>query len=196
MADLVPKKNRNLAKVSGGLALPAMIDDGGLPAVLYHIPSRTGISIDVETVARTAQAGGVIGLKETGSVGWVSALRHAAPDVPIFSGDDGLTLPMISLGAVGVISVASNVVPRMVADYVHDAVEGRYEKALAAHERLHPLFESLFREPNPAPVKAALVLAGRIPQAGVRLPLVDATPPLCAELEGVLRALLPAPIPG
>lgn len=149
----------------------AMIDEGGLPAMLYHIKGRTGISIDVETVARTAAAGGVIGLKETETVDRVTALR-AACDVPIFSGDDGLTWPMMALGAVGVVSVASNVLPAEVSAMVQAALAKDVDKALALHDRLAPIFGALFLEPNPQPVKAALALRGVIPSDACRLPMV------------------------
>jgi 4-hydroxy-tetrahydrodipicolinate synthase len=170
----------------------SMIDEGGLPAVLYHVPSRTGVPIEVETVARTVAGGGVAGLKETGSVDRVTRIReravHDGTPVPILSGDDGITLPMIALGAVGVISVASNVVPALVADLVRRARAGEGAGALALHERLSPLFRALFVETNPIPVKAAMVLAGLLPADDVRLPLTTATP---ATREGLRTALRP-----
>ena len=152
----------------------AMIDEGGLPAMLYHIVGRTGISIDIETVARTAEGGGVIGLKETESVNRVTQLREAC-DVPIFSGDDGLTFPMIALGAVGVVSVGSNVVPYQVSEMVNLALDGKMREARGAHDALAALFRALFMEPNPSPAKAALKLRGIIPTDDVRLPLVEAS---------------------
>ena len=172
----------------------AMVDDGGLPLVLYHIPARCGIEIDVKTVARTAEGGGVVGLKETGSVDRVSALR-AACAVPVLSGDDGLTLPMIALGAQGVISVASNVLPAQVARMVQLARRDAFAKALGLHDQLSPLFEALFLEPNPTPVKAALQMSGRIPDDTVRLPLVHATPPTREALRDAVRAFDEKPAP-
>ena len=163
----------------------AMIDEGGLPAMLYHIVGRTGISIDVETVARTAAAGGVIGLKETETVDRVTQLR-AACDVPIFSGDDGLTWPMIALGAVGVVSVASNVVPYQVSELVNLALDGRMREARGAHDALAPLFRTLFLEPNPCPAKAALEMLRLIPSGEVRLPLVRASDETRAAIEPLL----------
>jgi 4-hydroxy-tetrahydrodipicolinate synthase len=152
----------------------ALIDEGGLPLVLYHIPSRTGVSIDVETIARLWDAGGVVALKEAhGSVDRVTRLRDVC-GVPILSGDDGLTLPMIALGAVGVVSVASNAAPREVVALVEHALAGRHEEALATHERLAPLVAALFVETNPVPVKAALRLLGVFESEEVRLPLVAA----------------------
>ncbi len=171
----------------------AMIDEGGLPAVLYHVPSRSGISIDVETVARTAAAGGVVGLKETGSVGRVTRLRRET-DVPILSGDDGLTWPMMALGGTGVISVASNVVPSEVAALVAAASRGELKEALRLHERLTDLFEALFLETNPIPVKAALEILGTLSKARLRLPMVEASAPTRDALTRVLDAL--AVLPG
>lgn len=165
----------------------SIVERGGLPAVLYHIPGRSVISIDVDTVRRTAEAGGILALKETGSVARVTELRLRTT-VPVLSGDDALTLPMLALGAVGVISVASNVVPRPVATLVRLAREGRMKEALAFHERLSDLFHALFVEPNPVPVKAAMLRLGQLPDAGVRLPLTEAAPATRAALE---RALAP-----
>jgi 4-hydroxy-tetrahydrodipicolinate synthase len=165
----------------------AIVDTGGLPAVLYHIPGRSVVSIDVETVRRCVEAGGILGIKETGNVARVTELRLRA-NVPVISGDDGITLPMIALGAVGVISVASNVVPRPVSSMVALAREGRFAPALALHERLSDLFTALFLEPNPIPLKAALLLAGKIEDAAVRLPLTEASPATRAAL---MRALSP-----
>ncbi len=168
----------------------AMIDEGGLPAVLYHIPGRCGIGIGIDCVARTANAGGVAGLKETETVARVTQLREAC-DVSILSGDDGLTYPMIALGAVGVISVASNVVPAEVVQLVRLAANGDPKDALAMHERLAPLFRTLFVEPNPIPVKAAMVLQGLLECDDLRLPMVAASD----DVRGQLRAAL-APFAG
>jgi len=165
----------------------AMIDDGGLPAVLYHIPSRCGISIEIDTVKRVAEAGGVVGLKETGGVERVTDLRLAT-DVPILSGDDGLTLPMMALGGVGVISVASNVVPEAIRRMVDAAAASDFVTARAEHEKLTPLFDALFLESNPIPVKAAVVLTGHLENADVRLPLVEVQP---ATVEALKQALQP-----
>jgi 4-hydroxy-tetrahydrodipicolinate synthase len=163
----------------------AMIDEGGLPAVLYHIPSRCVISIDVETVARTAEAGGVLGLKETGSVDRVTRLRERT-SVPILSGDDGLTLAMMALGAIGVVSVASNVVPGAVRELVEECRAGEFGAARAAHDRLGPLFRALFLEPNPIPVKHAMRIAGLLKDDSVRLPLTPASPSVREALRAAL----------
>jgi 4-hydroxy-tetrahydrodipicolinate synthase len=164
----------------------AVADDGGLPVMLYHIPGRTAGAIEVETVARLWEAGGMFALKEAqGHVDRVTRLREAC-GIPILAGDDALTLPFVSLGAVGVVSVASNVAPAEVVAMVRDALAGRRAEALAAHEALAPLVRVLFQETNPIPVKAALKLLGVFPSDEVRLPLVPASPSVVAALSALL----------
>jgi len=146
-----------------------------IPIILYSIPGRCGVEIAVETVARLAQdCSNITCIKEAGgSVERVSALRQAVPEsFEIVSGDDSLTLPFLSAGAVGVISVASNYLPKEVADLVHSWRDGRIDEAAAAHRRLYPLFKALFIEPNPVPVKFALAQRG-VMTAEVRLPLCE-----------------------
>jgi 4-hydroxy-tetrahydrodipicolinate synthase len=146
-----------------------------LPLVLYSVPSRCGVEIGVETVRRLAGATPrVIGIKEAGgNADRVSQLRAAlGAKFSIFSGDDALTLPFMALGAHGVVSVASNVVPRQVSRLVAAFRDGNASGALKLHEQLYPLFKDLFIESNPLPVKAALAMMGLI-QEEFRLPLVS-----------------------
>ncbi len=153
----------------------------GLPVVLYNVPGRTGREIPLETAVRLAEVPGVVGIKEAaGSVDRVSALRNRC-GLTVLSGDDSLTLPMIAVGARGVISVASNVAPRPVRDLVHAALEGRWPEAQALHARLYPLFRDLFIDTNPIPVKAALAMLGQVAEV-YRLPL--------CEMDGALKARL------
>lgn len=162
-----------------------------IPLVLYSIPGRCGIEIGVETVARLARdCRNITCIKEAGgSVERVSALRQVVPEAfEIVSGDDSLTLPFLSVGAVGVISVASNYLPRDVADLVHAWAEGRLADAAALHRRLYPLFKDLFIEPNPVPVKFALSLRGSI-TPDVRLPLCEMTAANQEKLRATLAAL-------
>jgi 4-hydroxy-tetrahydrodipicolinate synthase len=162
----------------------------GLPIVLYSIPGRCGVEISVETVRRLArECKNVIGIKEAGgSCDRVSALRAAlGPKFDILSGDDSLTLPFMAVGADGVISVASNVVPRQVVQMVSAFRRGQIRKASQLHANLYPLFKDLFLETNPVPVKAALVMMGLIAEE-YRLPLV----PLSAANRAKLRATLKA----
>jgi 4-hydroxy-tetrahydrodipicolinate synthase len=162
-----------------------------LPLILYSIPGRCGIEIGIETVVRLANdCPTIVSIKEAGgSVERVSQLKLAVPDAfTILSGDDSLTLPFLSVGAVGVISVASNIVPKDVADLVKAWESGDAATALKHHLRLYPLFKDLFIESNPAPVKAAMSWMGMI-QPDVRLPLVQISEASAARLRGTLAKL-------
>ncbi|MCC7519359.1 MAG: 4-hydroxy-tetrahydrodipicolinate synthase [Verrucomicrobiae bacterium] len=162
-----------------------------LPLVLYSIPGRCGIEIGVETCRRlAADCPTVVAIKEAGGApDRVSQLCAALPaSFAVLSGDDSMTLPFMAVGAVGVISVASNVAPREVCRMVRAAAEGKTEEARAMHARLFPFFKSLFIETNPIPVKAALAMAGRIREE-YRLPLCEMGRENRARLEETLRSL-------
>lgn len=156
------------------------------PVMLYNVPGRTGAEIAVETVAELAKHPNVVCIKEAGGrVDRVSRIRSLC-DIAILSGDDSLTLPMMSLGATGVVSVASNVAPRLVVDMVNAALEGRWEDARALHYRLYPLFTDLFLESNPIPAKAAMEMLGFGP-AVYRLPLCEMSAAPREKLRATLR---------
>jgi 4-hydroxy-tetrahydrodipicolinate synthase len=162
-----------------------------LPIVLYSIPGRCGVEIGVETVRRLVrECKNVIGIKEAGgSCDRVSQLRAAlGPKFVIQSGDDSLTLPFMAVGADGVISVVSNVVPGGVAQMVNAFQRGQIRKATRLHAMLYPLFKDLFIETNPVPVKAALAMMGLIAEE-YRLPLVPMSPVNRAKLKGTLKAV-------
>lgn len=145
-----------------------------LPIILYSIPGRCGIEIAVETVRRlAAECPNIIGIKEAGGVpDRVSQLRAMmGPKFTILSGDDSLTLPFMAVGADGVISVASNVIPREVAQMTRAFAEGNCQAARKIHAKFFPLFRNLFIETNPIPVKAALAMKGLIDEE-YRLPMV------------------------
>lgn len=162
------------------------VADLGLPVVLYNVPGRAGKEIPVDVVARLAKHPNVIAIKEAaGSVERVNAIKAAAPDFTVLSGDDSLALPMISVGAEGVISVASNVIPRETGDMVRAALAGDFAAARAAHMKYYPLFRTLFIDTNPVMVKEALWLLGRIERV-FRLPLCETTD---ANLEAMRSAL-------
>ena len=149
-----------------------------LPLVLYSIPGRCGIEISLETVKRLArECKHIVGIKEAGgSCDRVSQLRAATgPQFTILSGDDSLTLPFMSVGAQGVISVASNLIPREVSQMVRLFASGKAAAALKIHQRFYPLFKDLFIETNPTPVKAALAMMKLIEEE-YRLPLVPMDP--------------------
>jgi 4-hydroxy-tetrahydrodipicolinate synthase len=149
-----------------------------LPIVLYSIPGRCGVEIAVDTVKRLAHdCKNIIGIKEAGgSCDRVSQLRAAlGPKFEILSGDDSMTVPFMSVGADGVISVASNVAPKEVSQMVKAFARGDAKKAMALHARYYPLFKDLFIETNPTPVKAALAMM-KIIEEEYRLPLVAMNP--------------------
>lgn len=148
-----------------------------LPLMLYSVPGRCGVEIAVDTVVRLAKdCPTIVSIKEAGgSCDRVSQLRAALPaKFTILSGDDSLTLPFMSVGAAGVVSVASNVAPKQVSAMVNAFAEGDLAKAQKLHAQFYPLFKNLFVESNPAPVKAALALLGGIAEE-LRLPLVPVT---------------------
>ncbi|MGD0088125.1 MAG: 4-hydroxy-tetrahydrodipicolinate synthase [Verrucomicrobiota bacterium] len=160
-----------------------------LPILLYSIPGRCGVEIGVETVRRLArECKNIIGIKEAGgSCDRVSQLRAAlGPKFVIMSGDDSLTLPFLAVGADGVISVASNVIPRQVAQMVAAFRRGQIRKATRLHAKFYPLFKDLFIETNPVPVKAALGMLGLITEE-YRLPLVPMSTVNRAKLRATLK---------
>jgi 4-hydroxy-tetrahydrodipicolinate synthase len=149
------------------------------PVMLYSIPGRCVIEIAVPTVERLlARHPHVNHIKEAGgSCDRVDLLRQAMGDaLTILSGDDSLTLPFMSLGAKGVVSVASNFLPAELVRLVRAAAKGDHATALAEHARLYPLFKALFIESNPVPVKTAMAHAGMISSPEVRAPLCEMTP--------------------
>jgi 4-hydroxy-tetrahydrodipicolinate synthase len=159
-----------------------------LPIVLYSIPGRCGVEIGVETTVRlNRECKNIIGMKEAGgSSDRVCQLRAAlGPKFIILSGDDSLTLPFMSVGAHGVVSVASNVIPREVAQMVKLFAAGKTGAALKLHEKFYPLFKDLFIETNPVPIKAALAMTGQIAEE-YRLPLV----PMVPKNREILRATM------
>jgi len=161
-----------------------------LPLMLYSIPGRCAVEIGVETVHRLAHdCVNIVGIKEAGgNADRVSQLRAAlGRDFCILSGDDSLTLPFMAVGAQGVISVASNVIPREVAQMVRAFAAGKVATARKIHARYYPLFKDLFIETNPVPVKAALAMMGLVEEE-YRLPLT----PLGAKNREKLRQTLAA----
>lgn len=167
----------------------AVADATDKPIVLYSIPGRCGIEISVDVIARLrARYPHVAHVKEAGgSVDRVDQILQACGDsVTVLSGDDSLTLPFMAVGAKGVISVATNLVPRDVVKMVNLALEGDYAKARKLHRRLYPVFKTIFIESNPVPVKAAMVRAGIIGSEEVRAPLSALTDANRRTLFGVL----------
>ena len=147
-----------------------------IPILLYNIPGRTASNITPETVARLAEIKNIVGIKEaTGSMDQASDISKLAGDkIAILSGDDSLTVPLIALGAKGVISTCSNAVPREMHDLADAAQAGDFAKAREIHYRLLPLMRALFVETNPIPIKQALAFMGKCANE-LRMPLLPMT---------------------
>ena len=169
---------RHFREVAGATDLPVMI---------YNVPKRTGVNISPETTLRLAEIENIVSIKEAGQdLEQAAAIcRNAPPGFTVYSGDDSLTLPMLSVGAVGVVSVASNIAGPAIARMIAAYQKNRTEEAAALHRKLLPLFQGLFMTSSPIPVKAALKMMG-FPVGEPRLPLV----PLEAEQEARLQQLL------
>lgn len=165
------------------------VADLGLPVVLYNVPGRASKEIPLDVVARLAKHPNIVAIKEAaGSVERVSAIKNLVPDFTVLSGDDSLALPMISVGAEGVISVASNVIPREMGEMIRLALAGDFVKARAYHAKYYPLFHNLFIDVNPVMVKEALWLMGRI-ERSFRLPLCETSEKNVEILRGTLAQL-------
>jgi len=162
------------------------------PIILYSIPGRCGIEIGVPTVERLRKKyKNVFMIKEAGgSVDRVDQLKQAlGDDITVLSGDDSLTLPFMAVGAEGVISVASNYIPREVSKMVNFALDNNFTAATKIHRKHYNLFKTLFIEPNPVPVKHALTLAGILSSNEVRPPLCEMSAANQAILEKCLASL-------
>ena len=160
-----------------------------LPVITYSVPGRTGIEVSIDAmVTLSRKHSNIVAIKEAGgSIERFSQLRQALPDsIAILSGDDSMTLPALAVGAVGVISVASNLVPREVVALVDTFLKGDAPGAEKLHRKLYPLFRDLFIEANPVPVKTAMARAGWM-TADVRLPLVPLQEASRVKLEATLK---------
>ncbi len=149
-----------------------------IPVVLYNIPFRTGVNLAVDTMVQLAEENkNIVGVKEsTGSMDQTSEIiKRLGKRFFVLSGDDSLTLPLMSIGGSGVISVVANLVPRAVSEMVSAWEKGDADDALKMHLKLFPLIKSLFIESNPAPIKAAMQDAGLIDDGSLRLPMVSVT---------------------
>ena len=159
-----------------------------IPCILYNVPGRTGCSIPVSVVERLARHPNIAGIKEaSGDMSYAMKIAHCVgPDFALWSGNDDVTIPLLSIGGSGVISVWANVMPREVHDMVMDYLEGRREQALAAAVKYLDLANGLFMEVNPIPVKTALNMMGK--EVGpFRLPLYEMTQAHQAQLWQLLQ---------
>src|SRR5450432_1526851 len=169
----------------------AIAESTSLKLVLYNIPGRCGIDIAADTVVRLAEScPNIVAIKEaSGSVDRVSELVGRLPDgFTVLSGDDSLTLPLLAVGAAGVVSVASNLFPAEVSQLVRLFLEGRAAEARQLHRKFFALFKDIFIEPNPVPAKTILAWRG-VMSADCRLPLVEMTKANSARLRKTLDAL-------
>jgi 4-hydroxy-tetrahydrodipicolinate synthase len=169
-------------------------EEGGLPVCLYNVPGRTGVSLAPETVRRLAEIPGIKAIKEaSGSLDQVSEICRDAP-ISVLSGDDSLTLPMLAVGAKGVISVVGNLTPRPMKEMIAAFREGRVGEALERHHQIFPLARVLFIESNPGPIKHALARTGMI-GGDLRLPLVPVSAESARKIDAVMDALPTAWLP-
>lgn len=163
----------------------AIADSTSLPIICYNVSSRTGVNMLPETFARIAKRKNVIGIKEaSGNMEQIEKCLALCPD-KVISGDDALTLPIMAMGGLGVISVASNVCPKYVADMTHYALDGEWEKARKMQLALLPLISALFCEVNPIPIKKAMAIKGYC-TSKLRLPLTSLTPNNAEKLAKIL----------
>lgn len=166
----------------------AIAEAASLPVMLYNIPGRSVVNMSVETIVRLSQVDNIVAIKEaSGNLeAMAEIIERTAEDFLLFSGDDALTIPVLSIGGAGVISVASHIIGNEMQEMINRLKSGDIQGAASLHRRLLPVMKALFAAPNPAPVKAALHMTG-IPVGSVRLPLVA----LSAEEEKNLRNILP-----
>jgi 4-hydroxy-tetrahydrodipicolinate synthase len=167
----------------------AIADATEFPLILYNIPGRTGINMDPETISTLAHDhSNIAGVKEASAnfsqISDIAELTRGL-DFYVLSGDDGLTLPMMSLGATGVISVAANILPKKMTTFVRRCLDGNYTEARKLHFELAPLFRALFIETNPIPIKKACDLMG-LAGGPLRLPLTDMQESNVAKLKSIL----------
>ncbi|ALA55164.1 4-hydroxy-tetrahydrodipicolinate synthase [Shouchella clausii] len=163
-----------------------------LPVLLYNVPGRTGADMSAETALRLAEIDQVFAIKEaSGNIDKVTEILRLAPEgFSVYSGDDSLTLPMMAVGAKGVVSVASHIVGREMKQMIDAFASGELQLAASIHHKLFPVMKAMFMAPSPAPVKEALARY-RLPGGGVRLPLIGLNEAENMELAAVLEPFLP-----
>jgi 4-hydroxy-tetrahydrodipicolinate synthase len=167
----------------------AIADSTSLPVILYNIPGRSVVNMSVETIVRLSTIANIVAVKEaSGNLDAMAEIINQTPsDFTLYSGDDGLTLPVIAIGGAGIISVASHIIGNEMQEMINSFKNGNVQEAASSHRNLLPIMRALFTAPSPSPVKAALNLNG-IQVGGVRLPLV----PLSEEETRALQRILPA----
>lgn len=173
----------------------AIAESTSLPVMLYNIPGRSAVNMTVETVIRLSEIENIVAIKEaSGDLDAMAQIISGTPEnFSLYSGDDGLTLPVLAIGGTGIISVASHIIGNEMQDMINNFKKGELQAAAAAHRQLLPIMKALFTSPNPTPVKAALQLQG-IQVGGVRLPLVPLNNDEINALEDVIQTVLPVNI--
>lgn len=168
----------------------AVADTVDLPVIVYNIPGRSGKNIENSTMLKLAEHKNIIAVKEaSGNITQIMDLISKKPDsFSVFSGDDNLAFPILALGGKGVISVASNIVPDRMNEFVQSALEGNWDKARKMHYELLPLFRAIFIETNPIPIKASLAMKGMIKE-NYRLPICRMSEEHRKALQNVLKEL-------
>lgn len=160
-----------------------------LPVMLYNVPGRTSVNLSADTTIRLAQMDNVFAIKEaSGDLEQISQIINETPeDFLVYSGDDSMTLPILSVGGHGVVSVAGHIIGEKIRDMIDDFIRGKVGEAAALHRKLMPVFKGMFISTNPIPVKTALNLLGK--NVGtVRLPLIAMTGPQQESLKDILKA--------
>jgi 4-hydroxy-tetrahydrodipicolinate synthase len=160
-----------------------------IPVILYNIQGRTSVNIEPKTIARlTKDCKNIVAVKEaSGSLDQMSQIKILSPEIYLLSGDDSLTLPVMSIGGCGVISVLSNILPEEVADLVNTVLKGDLKKASEMHYKLFPLVKAMFMETNPIPVKAAMEMMG-LCSGDLRLPMCSISDANKENLRNVLQS--------
>ncbi|MBI0580866.1 4-hydroxy-tetrahydrodipicolinate synthase [Neobacillus cucumis] len=166
----------------------AIAESTALPIMLYNIPGRSVVNMSVETIVRLSQIPNIVAIKEaSGNLDAMAEVISQTPsDFTLYSGDDGLTIPVLAIGGAGIVSVASHIIGNEMQEMVNLFKSGNVQEAAAAHRRLLPIMKALFAAPNPTPVKAALNLKG-VNVGGVRLPMVPLTDEETNTLQNILQ---------
>ena len=166
----------------------AVAEASAKPVVLYNVPGRTGVNLLPETLLRLSKLPNIAAVKEaSGLVTQIAEICATMPEFTVLSGDDAMTLPAISVGVVGVISVASNAFPKEMAELTRAALNNDWTRARVLYQKYLALMQAHFIESNPMPVKAVLAMMGRI-EENYRLPMCKMQPQLRAKLEAIARA--------
>ncbi|KAA0564752.1 4-hydroxy-tetrahydrodipicolinate synthase [Bacillus sp. CH30_1T] len=168
----------------------AIAESTTLPVMLYNIPGRSSVNVSPETIIRLSEIENIVAVKEaSGDLdSMTEIISHTSDDFMLYSGDDGLTLPVLSIGGTGIVSVASHIIGNEMQEMVAAFTGGNHLKAAGLHQKLLPVMKGLFTSPNPTPVKTALQMKG-LDVGSVRLPLIPLTEVERAKLSQLLQVL-------